>query len=292
MEEQLSTSLESLVEKLVGWFDLFITNIPNLILACLIFGVAYFLSQKVSSWVDKVIRKRIKQSSIRSLIANIVSIVMIAIGISLALGVLNLDKALTSILAGAGVAGLAVGLALQGTIANTFSGIFLAIKDIMNVGDFIETNGYSGKVEAITLRYVKVREADNNIVVIPNKTVVDNPFKNYGLTSRIRTTVKCGVGYESDLRFVKKVAKEEIGKAFPQEDKEIEFQYLEFGDSSINFQLRFWVDATANLTTLEAKSEAIILLKERFDKEEINIPYPIRTLVSDREPILSPSPVH
>ncbi len=281
MEEQLNTSLDSLVEKLVGWFDLFVTNIPNLILASLIFGTAYFLSQKMSGWVDKIIRKRIKQSSIRSLIANFVSIIVIAIGMSLALGVLNLDKALTSILAGAGVAGLAVGLALQGTIANTFSGIFLAVKDIMNVGDFIETNGYSGKVEEITLRYVKLRESDNNIVVIPNKTVVDNPFKNFGLTTRIRTSVKCGVGYESDLRHVMKIAKEEIAKAFPQKDKEIEFQYLEFGDSSINFQLRFWVEATANLTTLEARSEAIILLKERFDQEGVNIPYPMRTLISE-----------
>jgi small conductance mechanosensitive channel len=72
-----------------------------------------------------------------------------------------------------------------------------------------------------------------------------------------------------------------IEEAFPQGDKDIEFQYLEFGDSSINFQIRFWVPATRNLTLLEAKSEAIILLKEKFDAEGINIPYPITTIRSD-----------
>jgi len=279
MEEQLNESVGGLFEKLSNWVDLIILNLPNLILALLLFGLVYLLSQKLHNWVYKFSRKRIKQQSIRSLLANFVSITVIALGIFLALSVLNLDKALTSILAGAGVAGLAIGLALQGTIANTFSGIFLAVRDIMNIGDFIETSGYEGTVEEITLRYIVIKESDNNLVIIPNKLVVENPFKNFGLTKRIRTSLQCGVGYESDLRMVKELAIKTIDQAFPQEDKTIEFHYLEFGDSSINFQMRFWVDAKSNLTLLEAKSEAMMLLKEAFDKEGVNIPYPIRTLL-------------
>jgi len=280
MEEQINSSISNLTDKLSNWLDLIITNMPNIILALVLFGVAYFISQRLHNWVYKFLRNKIRQQSIRGLIANFVSIIVIAIGIFLALSILNLDKALTSILAGAGVAGLAIGLALQGTISNTFSGIFLSIRDIMNIGDHIETNGYRGSVEEITLRYIVVRESDNNLVVIPNKLVVENPFKNFGLTERIRTTIECGVGYESDLRKVKQMAIRTIQDSFPQGDKNIEFQYLEFGDSSINFQMRFWVDATKNLTLLEAKSEAIMLLKETFDAENINIPYPIRTIIS------------
>jgi small conductance mechanosensitive channel len=281
MEDQINDAIKILTEKLSGWMDLLVTNLPNMILALLLFGLSYAISQKLHNSVYRILRTKVKQQSIRSLVANFVSITVIAIGIFLALSILNLDKALTSILAGAGVAGLAVGLALQGTISNTFSGVFLAIHDIMNVGDFIETNGYDGTVEEITLRYVVLREADNNLIIIPNKLVVDNPFKNYGLTDHIRTSIKCGVGYESDLRSVKNMSIEIIEEAFPQGDKDIEFQYLEFGDSSINFQIRFWVPATRNLTLLEAKSEAIILLKEKFDAEGINIPYPITTIRSD-----------
>jgi small conductance mechanosensitive channel len=190
---------------------------------------------------------------------------------------------ISSILAGAGVAGLAVGLALQGTLSNTFSGIFLSVKEILNVGDYIETNGYAGNVDEISLRHIKVREADNNFVFIPNKMVVDQPFKNYGLTPLIRTTITCGVGYESDLEKVRDVCIETIEKAFPPNDKTIEFHYLSFADSSINFQLRFWVPAKMQMSLLEAKSTAIMLIKKRFEKENINIPYPIRTLYASSQ---------
>lgn len=281
MEEQLNDSIGNLSDKMEGWLNLLITNLPNIIIAILIFGISYFLSQKLNGWIARLLKNKVKQTSVRSLIANVSSVVVISLGLFLALSVLNLDKALTSILAGAGVAGLAVGLALQGTIANTFSGIFLAVQDIMNVGDFIQTNGYSGIVDTITLRFIKLRESDNNLVIIPNKMVVENPFKNFGLTSRIRTSINCGVGYEHDLKKVKKIAVDEIRKTFPQEGKEIEFHYQEFGDSSINFQIRFWVDAKKNLALLEAKSDAIIALKSRFDKENINIPFPIRTLIAE-----------
>jgi len=279
MNDQLSTSLSNLVDKLSGWLNALIVNLPNIILAVVIFALAYFISQKINGVALKLLKKRIRQRSIRNLIANTFSIAIIAIGLFLALTVLNLDKALTSILAGAGVAGLAIGLALQGTIANTFSGIFLSVKDIMNIGDFIETNGYIGVVENITLRYIKVKEPDNNIVIIPNNMVVENPFKNYGLTQQIKVSVECGVSYDSDLESVKNVACRAIMDEFNQEDSEIEFHYLEFAGSSINFQIRFRIDAKKNLTALQTKSRAIMVIKSAFDKYNIDIPYPIRTLL-------------
>jgi small conductance mechanosensitive channel len=281
MEEQLNDSIGNLTDKLGGWLNIIITNLPNILLAALVFALAYFLAQKLNELIMKILKSKIRQVSVRTLIANVSSVVVVSLGIFLALSILNLDKALTSILAGAGVAGLAVGLALQGTIANTFSGIFLAVQDIMNVGDFIQTNGYTGVVDTITLRYIKLKESDNNLVIIPNTMVVENPFKNFGLTTEVLVSIECGVGYESDLRNVKKIAIEEIERVFPQGSREIEFHYLEFGDSSINFQIRFWVDATKTLTVLESKSEAIMALKERFDKENINIPYPVRTLIAE-----------
>jgi len=280
MKSEFNTSLEALSAKMGDWFQAIIINLPNIIIAVLVFFIAYYVSQKLRELIIRVLQNKIKQHSIRNLIGNIVSITTIAVGIFLALTVLNLDKALSSILAGAGVAGLAIGLALQGTIANTFSGIFLAVKDILNVGDFIETNGYTGTVENINLRYVTLKEPDNNLVIIPNNLVVENPFKNFGLTSQIRVTLNCGVAYNSNLREVRDLANDTISNAFPQGNKVIEFHFLEFGDSSIDFQMRFWVDARRNITQLEAKSNAIILLKEAFDKNNIDIPYPIRTLIN------------
>jgi len=242
MEDQLKSSWQNMLDRLADWLNVIITNLPNLILAVIVFTIAYWLSQNLRHWLEKPMRRVIRQASIRALVANIASTVIIAFGLFLALGILNLDTVLQSLLAGAGVAGLAIGLALQGTLSNTFSGVFLAVKDIINVGDYIETNGYSGKVEEITLRSTKIREADNNIVIIPNKTVLENPFKNYGLTRRVRVSVACGVSYDSDLEKVQRIAIASIEKEFPQQNNEqIEFHYLAFGGSSIDFQVRFWL---------------------------------------------------
>ncbi|MBT8233972.1 MAG: mechanosensitive ion channel family protein [Saprospiraceae bacterium] len=281
MEEQLESSWSKLVDKLSGWLDTLILNLPNFLIALLVFIFAYWLARNLQSITNKYLRKIISQPSIRGLLANVVSILTIILGLFLALSILNLDGTLKSLLAGAGVAGLAISLALQGTLSNTFSGLFIAIKDELNVGDWIETNGFSGKVVEIDLRNTKIKEADNNIVVVPNKLILDNPFKNFGLTNRIRTTINCGVGYESDLSNVKKIAIEAIKEIYPpKEGENIEFHYTDFGGSSIDFMLRFWVDATQKLTALEVKSEAIIKLKDTFDKNNINIPFPIRTIIN------------
>ncbi len=280
MEEQLSNSLSKLTDKLSGWFDALILNLPNFLIAIIVFTLAYILSRYLQGWTRKFTQRFIKQPSIRGLIANVTAIVVVLIGLLLSLAILNLDGTLKSLLAGAGVAGLAISLALQGTLSNTFSGLFIAIKDEINVGDWIVTNGYSGKVVSINLRNTRIKEADNNIVVLPNTMIMDNPFKNYGLTQRIRSTVTCGVSYDSNLEAVKKIAISAIEELFPPKYNEaIEFYYTDFGGSSIDFMLRFWVDGREKLNALEVKSEAIMKLKEAFDANDIDIPFPIRTLI-------------
>lgn len=280
MEQQLFLSWEKLTEKLIHWLEVFIYNIPNILLALLVFAFSYWFARKVQKWSNRGLQKVIKETAIRGLLSNIFSIIVILLGLVLGLSVLNLEGAVKSVLAGAGVAGLAVGLALQGTLSNIFSGVTLAIKRELNIGDWVETNGYAGEVVEIDLRNTKVKESDNNIVVIPNKMILENPYKNFGLTRRIRTTIRCGVGYESNLEFVQKIAIQAIEELFPPESGEkVEFYYTEFADSSINFMIRFWVNAKKNMTALEVKSAAIVALKSTFDVHKINIPFPIRTLI-------------
>ncbi len=271
-----------MLEKLNSWVETLTSMMPNMILALFVILITVILSRISSRYISRLLNYRIDSPSVRNLLSTFISIFVIALGLFLALGILNLDKALTSILAGAGVAGLAIGLALQGTLSNTFAGIFLAFKDVMSVGDFIETDNYSGTVDQITLRYIKLREPDNNIVIIPNKIITENPFKNYGLTQQVRTSVTCGVSYDSDLEEVKNIAISAIQRNFPvSEDNEIEFYYTSFGDSSINFLLRFWVKAITSLSIMEAKSKAIELIKSDFDINHIDIPYPIRSIKMD-----------
>ncbi len=280
MVDQIRVSLEKLLQKLVNWFDAAILNLPNFVLAILVFVLAIYLSKKISTKVISSLDNRVKQSSIKNLIGSGISIVIVLIGIVLALGILNLDQALNSLIAGAGVAGLAIGLAVQGTLSNTFSGISLSIKSDINVGDFIETNGIAGTVESINLRDTKIRTIDNNLVVIPNNSISENPYKNYSLTNDLKVVLELGVGYESDLDKVFQITKEIITNAFPYKKGLFEFYYTSFGDSAIDIQIRFWISARDEYSLTSAKSRAIMLIKKGFEKESINIPFPITTILS------------
>ncbi|WP_299125737.1 mechanosensitive ion channel family protein [uncultured Winogradskyella sp.] len=283
MKTETAASLGKVTDKLQGWLDALIRNLPNIGVALLVLTISYFISRLIFNITLKLAKKQIKQTSIAKLIARFAAVVVVLAGLFLALGALNLGKALTGLLTGAGISGLVIGLALQGTLSNTISGIVLSFRKNIRVGDWLETNGYAGEVIDINLNYFVIREADNNTVVIPNKMIIENPFKNYTLTSKIRVVVECGVGYESDLERVEQVTKDTVSKIYNQEElgKEVEFYFTEFGASSINYICRFWIDGHSGLQKLQAQSKAIIEIKKAYDKEGFNIPFPIRTLQFD-----------
>lgn len=285
MKNQLTEAYNLLIDKLEGWFNIIVTNIPNLILAVLVLITAYFVSKYVNKYVSKLMASRVQQNSITNMVGRISAVVVVLAGLFLALGILNLSKTLTSLLAGAGVAGLAIGLALQGTLSNTFAGVVLSFRKKIQIGHWVETNGFSGEVMDINLKDFTIKEADNNIVVIPNKMILENPLKNYTLTTKMRVFLECGVGYESNLEDVERITKETICNKFDQIEKpeDVEFYYTEYGGSSINYLCRFWIDAENALEKLRAKSKAIIEIKKAYDKAEINIPFPIRTLQFDNK---------
>jgi len=186
---------------------------------------------------------------------------------------------LTSVLAGAGVVGLAIGLALQGTLSNTFGGLILSFMPKIKIDDYIESGGVKGFVSEISLRNFVVSRPDNNYVIIPNSKFIGDAFTNYSLSDRSRITVTCGVGYESNLQVVEDLVVRNIAENFEQNDGEsVEFFFTEFGDSSINFMTRFWIDMRKAKEEHAARHKAVKLIKSNFDERGINIPFPIRTL--------------
>lgn len=278
-EFNIQKSVNGLIEKLAAWMDSIILALPNFILAILIFGLFILAANYIGKFVNKILFFKVKQDSIREISVKIIKVVVIAVGFFVALRLLNLNTVLTSVLAGAGVVGLAIGLALQGTLNNTFSGIILSFLPELQIGDWIENDGYAGTVVEINLRSIVLKEADNNYVVIPNSQLIDAPFKNFSRTARSRVMVDCGVAYDSDLEMVKKLTEDTIAEAFPQNRREeVEFMYKEFGDSSINFVVRFWTPVSKQKDILMAQSKAIIAIKKVFDQHDINIPFPIRTI--------------
>lgn len=280
-QEKISVhdSVTGLWDKLDGWLDAIILKLPNFVVAILVMVIFYFIAKAIKKLSYRVLFKKMEAESIKRILSKLIYGVVLLIGFFVALGVLQLDKVLTSILAGAGVMGLAIGFALQGTLSNTVSGFMLSFQPKVRIGDFIEAQGKSGYVEEIDLRAVTIRQTDNDYVIIPNKIFVDNPFTNYSWTERARVSVSCGVGYESDLQKVEDLVKKIISENFEQQESEgVEFYFTEFGDSSINFITRFWIQSQKPKPKFEAQHKAIKLIKKNFDKANINIPFPIRTL--------------
>lgn len=279
MKQSIETSFLEIIDKLKGWLGAFIENLPNLLVAIIVMVISFYISRKVSKWITKLASKKIPQESITKLIGRISAAVVVLIGLFLALGALDLSKTLNTLLAGAGISGLVIGLALQGTLSNLLSGVILSFRKKVQIGNWVKTTGYEGEIVDISLNSFILKEADNSMVIIPNKTIIENPLKNFSLTKTMRITVECGVGYESNLEEVEKITKKAIEGVYHQnEGTDVEFYYTSFADSSINFKCRFWVDSKDAKNRLEAKSVAIMAIKKAFNTNDINIPFPIRTL--------------
>lgn len=280
MKEQLSRFWDTIKNEVGSWLDKLVVNLPDFLMAGLVFLLSYIVSKYVNKIMLKILGRTSLQLSVKRMGAKLVSVLVILFGLFVALGILKLDKMLTSLLAGAGVAGLAVGLALQGALTNTFSGITLSFVEYLKLGDWVETNGFTGEVVDLSLRTTTLRQIDNNMVSIPNKMVIENPLKNYSVTAQSRVILTCGVAYNSDLEKVRDIVKRTIVKQFEavNSPEDILFFYTDFNDSSIDFELRFFINSTSGLEILKAKGEAIIAIKKAFDQNGITIPFPIRTI--------------
>lgn len=272
--------IATISDKLLYWWDAFVVKLPNLAVAIIIIILSFILARVFSNLIIKVLRKQMQNRSVRRIISKISYALIVIIGFFLALGILDLDKALTSVLAGAGVVALAIGLALQGTLSNTFSGVMLSFLPRIRIGDFVETNEHAGFVEEISMRNLVLRQPDNKYVIMPNNKFIEEPFINYSLAPRGRVSVYSRVAYGTDLHAVKEKVLDVISKKFPpQIGEKTEFYYTEFGESSINFMTRFWIDYIKKSQMYTAQDAAILLISDLFEREGIEIPMPYRSVV-------------
>ncbi|WP_237851930.1 mechanosensitive ion channel family protein [Rhodohalobacter sulfatireducens] len=265
--------------KLETWLSATIEMLPNLALALLVLVVFYVIGKMLRKFVRTLLEKATTNKTVIDLAETVMSVLIIGIGVFFALSILNLDGTVTSLLAGAGIIGLALGFAFQDIAANFISGLLLSIRHPFGIGDIIKSNDYFGTVQKLNLRNTIIKTPQGQIVYIPNKVVYENPFTNYTKNKERRIDLECGISYGDDLEKVKKVATEAIESIEKRnQNRKVEFFFKEFGGSSINFVVRFWVDFRSNPDFWEPQSDAIIALKKAFDENDIMIPFPIRTL--------------
>ncbi|MGY5353092.1 mechanosensitive ion channel family protein [Wenyingzhuangia sp. IMCC45533] len=265
--------------KIVTWAESFIEMLPNLALCILLLVLFYFVARLIRMLVIRGSRKITDNRALTKLMGTIAFFIIYAIGLFVALSVLKLDKAVTSLLAGAGVIGLALGFAFQDTATNFISGVFMAVKKPFRIDDVVETSDQMGIIKQISLRSIVMHSFNGQEIIIPNKDVFQNKIINYTSLPDRRVEINCGVAYDSDLSFVKETGEAAIKELdFVNTDKDVNIFFNEYGGSSINFTLYFWIKVNDQPGFLKARNDAIISLKKAFDKNDIGIPFPIRTL--------------
>ncbi|MPR33931.1 mechanosensitive ion channel family protein [Salmonirosea aquatica] len=279
MNLDINQAIDLISNKLTVWVKELIRLLPNIVLASLILVLGLFIAKFIRRISLKLIRKVSHIETINTLFSSLVYAISVGVVFFVVLSVLNLDKAVTSILAGAGILGLALAFAFQDIAANFMSGIFLSFRRPLAVGDIVKSNDHMGIVEEVNLRDTMIRTFQGQRVIIPNKDVFQNTIENYSALHKRRLDLTVGVSYGDNLQKVKDIAIQAALKVSVRSpDDEVTLFYTEFGDSSINFNIRIWMKDTEQPTFLQGRHEAIMYIKEAFDANDIMIPFPIRTL--------------
>jgi small conductance mechanosensitive channel len=242
----------------------------GLVKAIVIFYVGKFLVRLLLKAISKIMHKQEVDDTLESFILSLSRIILMLFVIIATVGALGIQT--TSFIAVLGAAGLAIGLALQGSLSNFASGVLIVLFRPYKVGDFVEAAGISGVVVHVEILTTIFKTGDNKQVIVPNGQVLGSVITNYSAHDTRRVDMVIGVSYEDDLDKVRATLEELIAA----DDRVLaepahKIAVSELADSSVNFIVRPWVKSEDYWGVKFDMTEAI---KKRFDAEGISFPYP------------------
>nr|WP_320050418.1 mechanosensitive ion channel domain-containing protein [uncultured Desulfuromonas sp.] len=245
---------------------------PRIIAAVVIFILGRIFARLICNAVRRVLKRSKVDDLLVSFVGSLTYMGVLAFVIIAALNQLGIQT--TSFVAILGAAGLAIGLALQGSLSNFAAGVLMIIFRPFKNGDYIEGAGVAGLVEQIQIFTTELRTPDNKLVIIPNANLMSGNIVNYSANKTRRIDMVFGIGYDDDIRKAKTILQEIIATE-PRILKEPApvIAVSELGDSSVNFVVRPWA-ATKDYWDLYFHLTETV--KIRFDEEGITIPYPQR----------------
>ena len=219
------------------------------------------------------------------MLENMISYVIYTVAFFAGLSLLGYTSVFTGFIAGAGVLGITIGFAAKDVVSNTLAGVFIAFDKPIKYGEVVEISGNLGIVENIGLRMTKLKTFDNKVIMIPNSIINSQPVINYTRKSTRRIEVDVGIAYESDLKeamkIMKKIPEKIKGTMLHNSKKPVQVFMQGFGASSIDLQLRFWIN-TKKGSLIDAKSEAKRLMLNEFSKKGVEIPYPKQVIITEQ----------
>ena len=246
----------------------------KVIAAIVVFIVGRLIAKGLTNFTEKVMTKKEVDPTIVSFVGNMTYIALLVFVVLAALGQLGVQT--TSFIAVIGAAGLAIGLALQGSLSNFAAGFLMIIFRPFKVGDFIEGAGVSGTVEMIQIFTTQLKTPDNKTVIIPNSSMTGGNITNWSVKGTRRVDLVFGIGYGDDIDKAKKIMADVLAKDERiLKDPAPKIALVELADSSVNFVVRPWVKSDDYWDVYSDTTENI---KKSFDAEGISIPFPQRDM--------------
>ncbi len=265
--------------KLETWIKEGIKHLPNIVVAIIIAIAFGMLAKILGNVLQRGLRRAFESRQIADLITAIAKVFITAAGVFIALDFVGLQGTVTSLLAGAGIVGLAIGFAFQDLTENFIAGIAMGIRKPFEIGDVISADGVFGSVEAINLRNTLVETFYGQREIIPNKILFRNILTNYSVLGYRRIEVPVGISYGDDPQRAREVLVEALNAKDYVIKKEETNVYAEaFSDSSINLLVWFWIKYPGEPNYMEVRHDAIVTIQRALNDADILIPFPIRTL--------------
>jgi small conductance mechanosensitive channel len=242
----------------------------QLLLAILVLVVGLIVIRSITKWSVKMMNKSNVDASLVPFLRSLISITLKVLLIISILSMVGIQ--MTSFIAVLGAAGLAVGLALQGTLQNFAGGVIILLFKPYKVGDYITTQGYSGTVKEIQIFTTVLNTPDNQTIIIPNSPIAVNPLTNYSTQETRRVDFTFGIGYNDDIDKARSVIMKIINEDTRiHKEPESMVKIANLGDSSVDFATRVWVNSGDYWNVFFDTNEKI---KKAFDSEGISIPFP------------------
>jgi small conductance mechanosensitive channel len=239
--------LDLISKKLETWLVNFIKMVPNLVLSILIFIAFFFLARLLRKVVYNILLKISHKASVSGLFSSIFFLIFLCIGVFISLRILHLDKALSTLLAGAGIVGLALGFAFQDLTANFISGVFIIFRKPFDVGNLIDTNGFTGIVEEIQLRSTTIRTFQGLHIMLPNKEIFQKPITNYSLSGKRRIDVVLTIPGKSNISEMEQRIKNALTDIPEIRGQEPQLLFTDYNGDTIKMEVHCWIDNTIEM---------------------------------------------
>lgn len=260
----------------IGW---------SLVSAVLTLTIGFWLSTKIKNILEKRMVARNVDLSIRTFLIPIINIILKTIIVIFVVDRLGLNA--SGFIAAIGGVGLAVGLALQGSLSNFAAGILIIIFKPFKVGDYIISQGHEGTVESISILNTKLSTAKGQVITLPNGNLFNNPITNFSVKEFRRLDVNIGISYDDDFDIAKQVILDVINKEeLVEQDQSKTVEILEFADSSVNLAIRCMIKSENYWSAYWRLHRNI---KYALDKNNISIPYPHTEMIVRNQPTDNPS---